>query len=1653
MPQSPELIEAPGSPEIESLHIHPKAIPWETGDVKGQCTKPSSPPFRGVLKAPGTRRGTPCRHRPSQREGSAARDFDFGSAKRDSGWYRRNPDPPPRGPADPRMQSPPENTVAEAVETRLAALQAEAEATEEATALATLHWAMGRLHQQSGEEAAAAKAFLTAFNADPSFRPPLMALVRLFEGRPASKNLRRLYDAEIQSATTDTEAASALVDQAALSEKDGDPSEALSHLVAAVERSPDHHGAALMLERLARSRGDAEALLLSLRRLAETATDPVWKTLRHLDLADALEADGQLEAASDAIAVARDAGVMQGRVLEAWERFARRTNQDAQRIAAHAAQGEHLLAQGDAPTDGSGAFSLRQQSPDQPEDLAAAHFFWAGHLSLHQEDAPAALDHFRRALGLRPDDALLRHSVREAAARSGDPEALGELLDGSERPEDASWLLLLSWMQQEADATDDALSSLERAQALHPGSALVGLFLDDALRKAHRSDALIERFEERAKDESLAQELRRDNAWRAAELCAPTDFSRARPLFRLAAELGESRGPLRHFYEAALKAGDAEAIAEARGALLATGDLDDEGAALRWEALPTEEPSPEALENLHQSLGDPFAYWAPDEARLIGAQHAPALLEAAHLARVQSADDDLAAAHLCAAARAAYKAGHGERAQGHLRSALERRPGHRYAVALLEEMLRKAGDAEGVVQLLKEAAEAQAGPRAALRRLLLAGAAAENSGEWQVAADTYEEAADLAPDDPSPVHALAKLARRRGDDALLLRAEEALSERERAQGAPALATLELGEHYARLGRWELAEDPLRGSLETPSASLESAIATLALPGDVVDPALHLDAWQTLLRHADLEDESTLRQALGLAAETGDLDVGLADAQRDALAPAEESEETGTRGSIWAGLTRLQNAGDLELRAEALLGLAQDTSDAPASRALLLHGLRTKLLGEGTDAADDAFLLAQELVAEAEHSAVTSVALDETLEGGDDADVRADALLARLRHGSDATRRTVAAAAGRALAAASRPEGLALLQQLVESDPEDLASWDALRISARSQKAWEEVVRACDVLAKECIDDDRAEFLEEAAAVLMDHLQDDAGAEERLRAVDDPRRTNTFHRLHDLVAERGDSEALLALVDARINAIDDEHELARLFYEQARLLRAQGNLELALQAIENLQMLDESHVGAIALAVEIHVAEQRWEDAIGALKALANADVPDAQKRISLLGAADFLEKKLGRPEAAVAELAKIEALGLADRNLYERMAALAERASMPSVAGRALLRAAEKAAGNERIDLACQAGAHLEKAEANDSAIDAYRLALGEAPASLLVAAALAPLLDANARREFGIEFEQEVRRSLERRALDADGLEALHAAAEWQEAEPLLRASAAARHCFGDHVSPPSPEPAPLGRLNAAAFGDTVLAAGDAPPAADFAKLVGPSLAVALRHDASHFGVGRGELQRRSSPAKDAAEAICRCFGLDLGEVYEGGSHRRIIAFLNKKGRTCWIFPANTDPQAPAALYELGRQGFAARAGTLPWLQLSDAEGATLLFAAAAAGEAMLDAGTGRAGLVEWTRATMKAMPRKVRKAIPGLTQNFRDRGEGLEAYVAAAKLSARRAGLLLSDDLPDVLLAAESGDLDSPPNQALLRFWLSPEAFRLRRELRQAL
>ncbi|MBX3251689.1 MAG: hypothetical protein KF901_31215 [Myxococcales bacterium] len=1580
---------------------------------------------------------------------------------------------------------------------------------------AFLHWRLGALAERSDDPAGAVKAWLQAYNLAPKFQSPLFDLIRVFERRRSFKNLQRLYDAALKSVDTPSDRASARLDMAWLCEDRLDqPAEALEHLSHALDEleadpSPRAESLAtvgLAVERAARMRGDGALVVRALEAQVRAAEEPIWRTLLLLDLAEERAHVGEVDRAFETSSLALETGAARYRCFEALEHLARRENRpDALLRALDGIAGLAAEAASGQRDEGSGAFSIeRFADATRAAGRAVAAWLEAASVALHRlGDRAGAAERLERAAQLRPSDLVARAMLVEALgavepARVGDAVAQALAADGT-TPELAAGLRYQAALAARAMGAADAETHLREALALAPDSIVLRCTLDAWLAADARFDEWVEALASReGSDDERASAL-----WRAGTLAAEAlgDPSRAMAFFAQAAERAASPGPiLLDQLEVALSVGDADVAADAISTLLASELAPEERSALLRERVkllaraaeqePTTQPRLDATVEHALGLAE-AALWAPDDARTRSARGGRmALLAKAHRALAAQADEDeLAAAHLAAAGRAFARAGDDEAATASLREALERVPGHRYAVAMLEVIYRARGDAEAVVALLREAAEAHGGTRAALVELLLAGAAAEAAGDARLAADTYEEAADRQPDATSPLWALERLAFSTHDDALLLRAREGLSERELST-APGRATLELGEQYERLGKIELAEGPLRACLEGPLA-LEAAVALATLPEDRVDPSARVVGLERLLVEARGGDVARLSEELGGTAATSDLDPARAEelaraltsadrAREDGEGPEDEEDEAATPESVWGLLHQLlTTTADARFadRADLFLRLAELTRDAGAASALTLHGLRAKLT-EGAAASDDAFLLAQELsvidAADDAHAATlraeVAIATDETLAGGDDPDARAEALLGRLEHAAAATSSTLRAAAGRALAAASRgPEALETLREVLADEPDDLASWEALRVAARDVGAWADVARACDVLADALDGEPRHALLEESAAVWMDHLGRPDEAERRLVEVTEADRSRAlaYHRLHDLLADRGDTAGLLGLVRSRIDAIDDSEQLERLIYEQSRLHRSLGQLDEALVAIDDLLLLDEGHVGAIALAVEIRVQREQWPEAADALRRLARSDVPTKQKRIAHLGAADLLQHRLADPASALLELDAVVAIGLADAALHERRAELAMLAGAPRAAAAALLAAAEGAPTPDRLARTRQAARVLEEHVGDlPEALEIWQRALALVATDLVSGEAVARLLPAATRRDHAKRFEASVRAQMAAEGVDAEHLRRLRAAARWGE-DPLMEQ--ATLHALqvlaladddearaSEEITSVFARPT-LGALSEGQL-SLLRAPADGGAELELARLVHEDLLEAVGLDFASLGVGRADQvsPKRPHPVRDELATVARLFALELEELYVGGNDpRRLVALPGRRGAT-WVAGAELSPPLGTLhRFIAGQQAYAAARGVTPLVRRTPEDGAVLLLAACAASDTPLLAGRGKSAVTELAQRLARTLPRKTRKAIAALAPTLPEGGVGLVAFCRDARRSAMRAGLLVAGDLGVVLEAL----LDEPPRlysvrasgdaHDLLHYWISPAMLELRRGL----
>ena len=125
-------------------------------------------------------------------------------------------------------------------------------------------------------------------------------------------------------------------------------------LADALAANPDNALIALTLERVARANRANDDTLRALRARVETTEDPALRASLSLDLAVMLEADGQIDAALEALAGAEHTGTARFRLLQMMERIASHHDRPTWVVRALEAQA-HLAAAAGSGADGDDA--------------------------------------------------------------------------------------------------------------------------------------------------------------------------------------------------------------------------------------------------------------------------------------------------------------------------------------------------------------------------------------------------------------------------------------------------------------------------------------------------------------------------------------------------------------------------------------------------------------------------------------------------------------------------------------------------------------------------------------------------------------------------------------------------------------------------------------------------------------------------------------------------------------------------------------------------------------------------------------------------------------------------------------------------------------------------------------------------------------------------------------------------------------------------------------------------------------------------------------------------------------------------------------------------------------------------------------------------
>ena len=1451
------------------------------------------------------------------------------------------------------------------VELRIANLRRELEAETEPMGKAAILYQIGALYEHELERVSeAVEHYGQARTVAPGFQPALIAQLRIAERAAGDYDLAALRSDQVATARRPAVGAAALVDLAVHSQ------DWAALLREAVARSREPVVPAVLLEWLAEKHGDNDALRRALRAQAEHAADPTLRAALWIDVAVSEIDAGEADTALDALERACESDALSWQARSLQRRTAREHGRWDVLVRASAGMASMLEAalDSDEPSD-----PLSLSVPEE-ERLPLAAYLWqeAAACSVTQlEDADAAAGYIDSALRLHPDKLAIRLQALRIQETRGDQEGLKDATTWfrTNAPDDPAFVAYEVRCALSGEDPHRATETLRDVAARYPDSNFVQAALDVALIRhaahAERANRLLDR------SDTEGGEVRARASWHAAQLMGASDAisDRAQSLYNEAANAAvSSEEPiLREALGAAVQAEQAEqadVIIQRCDELMQRNIEPAERALLAFTKYHVTRnvlgANQEAQLLLRDSLEDPNNRgWAPHVARALAAWAGNAgLLAQAHEKIAELTKGDTQLGHLCAAGQAYARGRDWDAAERVLRLALSVEPDDHYIIALLDGVLREGGRTEDVVSLARERSQGESSAALGELSLLLAGAAAERTGNLAAAGHAYEQALLEAPDSPAAALALLDVARRQGDSQAMVRPYGHLAHCGLGGGVPELFALLQGDALA------CGSDPGAGAseayeraLEHPATALGGAVALLSIP----------------TRHATADQRS---------------------AAEEVLADASKAEETGNGfspayGALRASLGEVgSSTGDAWLQLSAL-------APTEALRAgALAQGLRATRIARGAQAADELFMLAHEA---AELAGVdAAIAIDESLAPSDDPEIRAIAIERRLQHSEALGRGALDAAHCRALVEADRgAEAVALLSDAVNDRPDDLALWETLRSAARQAHQWPLVAQACERLAPFVQGSLKADLLEEAGVVRLDYLEQYQQAEDLFRRAldEDPTRDVAFRRLHDLLAEQEDAEALEHLVSDRL-ALGGPKDRLDLLYERARLLRGFSDRPGALEVLDELFTSEPDHAGALALAAEVHVSLEQWEEAVECLQRLSRASIPDEQRRVAHLGAADFLETHLGADEQALAELRAVEALGLADAQTWTRIGALE--------------------AGFDR----------------RGAAIDAYRRAIDAEPTNPVAISSLVGLLDEAERDDVVASYERAIWERIADGKLDRSLLEGLRNAASWRGQRERAAAAREAQCALGLATPEDHRPTTDLGNVSMAAVWDR-----DANPILQQVALrAGPALST---------GRPRAKKASANDPIYGELERLSHRFGARTASVGLSDERTSMWARANRDGEIEWVAPRGAQAGLDAVgRFLAGRLAWAAPRGAAELLDDPPRAVAGQLAAILRAARCEVAAGE-----VALPAAEVK-LRRAVRKAVSDAVGDAKLEPSSLLVFARSLQRSADRAGLLASGDIAAALGTLLNGQasLDalgaSERGIDLLRFWLDADS-----------
>ncbi len=659
-----------------------------------------------------------------------------------------------------------------------------------------------------------------------------------------------------------------------------------------------------------------------------------------------------------------------------------------------------------------------------------------------------------------------------------------------------------------------------------------------------------------------------------------------------------------------------------------------------------------------------------------------------------------------------------------------------------------------------------------------------------------------------------------------------------------------------------------------------------------------------------------------------------------------------------------------------------------------------------------------------------------------------------------------------LAAGDADAALESFRAVVEAYPDEVIGWEGLRAAAEVTGDRVTVAEAAAALGDAVADDARgAELWEYAAFTLIDDLDDLVRGEFALsRAVDrDVRRFKSFDKLFRIVRERKDGERLLELIGKRLDVAEDPDEIAKLYWERARVLRKRGDREGALTALENVTLLEPDHVGALALSGEIYLTTGKLPEAAENLARLSTlSDAPMKQRLMSGVAAVDIFENKLDQIDRAIEVLDGLYRSGLSTLPVRERYARAAAKAGVWDKATDVLEHLMHERDSREgRIEAARLAMAiHRDKLNAPPSAAAAAKKLLEESPddgeaLDLVLSGAFDPALTS----ELLDRGREALVAQLMREPMDPERVDRLARSAAKLDRPAIRQAALGALVALGEGTPEIDHELSILDQRVARVPGIAIDPRAlpdlcdpeDMGPIPDLMAAMASTFTEALGPGLAALGVSKKERvdPRTGLPVRNEIAAWAGALGIGDFDLYIGGQDDFGVFGIATEPPSIVIGRGVQAPLPAPQRQAVARELFALRRGSTI-LRHRDVNDVAALIVASCRIAGYEVPSPAYAMLAEFQRQLTKEVSRKVKKVLPELGVRVAQSGQDPTNWVRAATSSLDRLAAIAAGDVSWVLSGGSlvrgqvGASIEAQGRTSrLLSFVLSPTYLTLRQHL----